>query len=580
MKNSILFFAVSLIAVTASAQLPNPRWQTFTNDASTGISSSKRYTHNVNLGVTSPAYVDVNDVRFYSFAGSPGSDSMEGFDGRIYGWSGFSKETHSNYYITTPDTNAVYNLLTTITANSPEIGVMHLHNLTPGAWYEYSMFIRSWAGATRNMQLTFLPDTPNAIYFPYNQDATPAHERLLIFRYQADENGDLHVAYSGATGTKDDSFCLPAFMNEALDLITDATATSVTDCSATLNAEINLTETPTDVIAYWGFEDGEDDENAWDDRAFVFGVHTSMQHVAVSAILPEANTNYVFRFRAVMSHTDAWSDLGSFKTLGAAPSVRALEASPIAGTTATANGVLDWAGTGFANAFVFMSLDGGEPVMLPGVASGAAFDFPLIDLNYTTVYQYSFMASNSVAVSAWTEPVFFTTLGSPFFNAVSAEIAAPGTLALHADIGSCGAGTNLITCWFGTSAGDLAPIASWQGPDTATNITHTVSGLQVGGEFRYAFSIYAEADSTTFWTVWSDTESIMLDGTTTWDTAYGDWHIPASWNYGVPGPGAVANFYYPGATVKALEDLSVNIAVVNAAGAMLFDLGDAALHVS
>ena len=183
-------------------------------------------------------------------------------------------------------------------------------------------------------------------------------------------------------------------------------------------------------------------------------------------------------------------------------------------------------------------------------------------------------------VEHWSEAVVFKTLGKPVFNSVSAKIPTPNSIEFAADIASCGAAPATVTLWMGTAENALVITNTWLNMTGATNIAHTVSGLQVGGEYWYAFVIDCYIDETANWLESSDTEKVVLGGVTTWvEPDTGDWHTGANWDNGVPGPGAVANFYKGGATVGAKKDLTVAQALFNAAGTMTFDLDGNTLFV-
>lgn len=298
-----------------------------------------------------------------------------------------------------------------------------------------------------------------------------------------------------------------------------------------------------------------------------------------------ANTSYIFRCFATNAAGTIASGPLAVTTYGKSPVIAALAPSDVAGLSATANAQILF--TGSDSETVDLTLYWGTdtnswntPIVQAGLSAGL-IAFPLSNLWYSTTYYYQFHAVNPHG-DAWSEVVPFTTLGQPIFGPVSATIAAPGALDLAAQIVESGPAAATVTCYLGPADGDLAAVQTWTGVTGPTNLVHTVGGLQVGGNYRYAFSIYCHVDSATEWTVWSPTNIIAAAGDTTWTAGAGadtDWHTAANWDYGVPGPAARANFYKAGATVTAIDDLAVAQASVNAAGSMTFNLGDAALHV-
>ena len=310
------------------------------------------------------------------------------------------------------------------------------------------------------------------------------------------------------------------------------------------------------------------------------------------------NTEYFLRFFAVQDADESESVAVSFTTRGQLPVVVTLpETDNIDGLSATANGRLLWQGSDSATADVTLywgEVDGGDvasawddgnplhaPVTLYNRNSGD-FHIAISNLWYSTEYHYRWKAVNAQGEQWSDETVRFTTEGEPWYEAVYAQIPAAGSIDVIAEIGSCGPGPATVSCWFGAVPGNLDEVQTWQNQAGSPTLTHSETGLQVGGTYYYAFRIECIVDANTAWTNWSDTLSVTASGATTWTAGAApddDWHVPGNWNYGVPGAGAIANFYRAGATVTATNDLSVASAVVNATGEMTFDLGAATLRV-
>ncbi|MCL1909896.1 MAG: hypothetical protein FWG05_03065, partial [Kiritimatiellaeota bacterium] len=203
-------------------------------------------------------------------------------------------------------------------------------------------------------------------------------------------------------------------------------------------------------------------------------------------------------------------------------------------------------------------------------------------------YSTRFKASFPGGVEAWSDEVKFTTAGRPWFAGTSATVPELGSVDFNAAIGTCGFGTNLVSCWVGENPEALVRVKEWndleEGP---TNITHTVSGLQTGGEYFYKFCIYTRFDSANDWTVWSDTQSIITSGDTTWNAGGDDdtrWNTAANWDVGIPGIGATANFV--SLASQGLDEVGVTserdnaVAQLNASGGVFnFDFGENTLEV-
>ena len=276
------------------------------------------------------------------------------------------------------------------------------------------------------------------------------------------------------------------------------------------------------------------------------------------------------------------------------PVVAAFDADPVDANTATANGsLLLTGGSGAVDVHLFWGLasEGPDPLQWSNQATEThadqplgAFHFELFNLGYSTDYQYCFLASNTVTGAfAWSNIIHFKTLGQPFFNEIGAEMLTPNSIQLFADIGSLGPGDSVVTCWFGESENGLSDILSWQTGAGATNLTHTLTGLQIGGTYYYAFDISATLGAQD-WFVASDTNSITLTGTTTWqglgETT--DWSDNGNWDYGVPGASATAQFIaLPGnapITVTATNNAAVGtLNLRSGESAVTFDLGASTL---
>ena len=128
-----------------------------TDDASTGISTNKVYTHLLDFGTRLPSAV-INGVSFNKVSASSGT--ING-----YGWSDFPSSSHGGdgNFSGVPTDSGLYNLLYDmnygLTMDSYTPATMQLTGLTPGKRYEVHFFNRSWGwGGNRTQTLTFDPD--------------------------------------------------------------------------------------------------------------------------------------------------------------------------------------------------------------------------------------------------------------------------------------------------------------------------------------------------------------------------------------------------------------------------------------
>ncbi len=353
--------------------------------------------------------------------------------------------------------------------------------------------------------------------------------------------------------TAPDGSALPGvrFAASAIGFIDTLVATEITDTSVTVAVDfIAIMPPPASFVAVCDTGDHGDSLQAWVSAgAQIQNYAAAPASVSFGNLTP--GTPYVVRVFATNETTWCASDALEFSSYGVEPVVFTLDADDIDGLTATAVGNMFFTGSGAATADAYLcwgTSDGGADTnawqhveRIPALSAGT-FRVPLTGLTYSTQYHYRFMAANANA-EAWSpEAVVFTTRGTPVFGAVSADTATPAQLILNARIVEAGPAPATVTCYFGTSPGALAEAAAWQNVGNDTNLAHTVTGLQVGATFYYAFKIYCELDATQNWTVWSATNTVVTSGTSTWtgEGADTDWHTPENWDHGVPGPAATA----------------------------------------
>ena len=127
-----LALQIAFAAGIANAQMPlypanNPGFIPFSNDAGTGVSPAKLYTHAVNFENNPPYFVNLNGVLFTNINSSSGT--CVGYNGATFGWGGFPQGFYSGAQsIVSPPGEKVRDILTGIRAN-PELGTIRLEGL-------------------------------------------------------------------------------------------------------------------------------------------------------------------------------------------------------------------------------------------------------------------------------------------------------------------------------------------------------------------------------------------------------------------------------------------------------------------
>ena len=581
MKKIIINFAMAFAANCALAQetplssvyhpaTNNPGFIAFTSDAGTGISSTKLYTHAVSLGddpasspLPAPAvHAPVNGVQFTnSFAFPPGGNitagGYTGYDGKNYRWSGFPSA--GNYYhrspgnIATPDHQAMYWLLRGHQTQNAQNTNLYISDLTHGAWYEFSWFFRHWE-SSRYQRVTFMPGDPQEKYIEFNPrpNINPGSDHALVFRYKAPANGQLHIWCDNRLNQTEAAQVF-AFANEALNLVLVLPFTDITANSVMLHAEMSLTEIPSALEVWYGFEDGVWEGSEADPGPFAAVLEP--RSIPVSGLT--ANTHYVYRFKVVNPHGVFWSDLGEFST-HVVPAITALAAtdvgvvSTLADTGATANGCLDWSGAGFATADAWLhwarASEGPDPAQwmeYAPVFAGAretaeVFDHPISGLDYAVPYQYAFRASNDVA-TAWSNVMPFGPINYPLpvLDCVDFEFS-PTLTNATVNVAVTGVAPALIFAWAETEPANPLDPASW--PNTLTNDTAVAQGgnlFELPGVVKnntYAYRVFLQSMGGADMLSGAFTAGHVFTWVGPASAGSRDWNTPANWN-----PAAVPN---------------------------------------
>lgn len=176
-----LFKCVWLMALMLSVQTVAQAavWSVspWTNDASTGLSSAKSYTHAINNNSTSDGTVVVNGV---VFTNTNNSGSVAA------GWElpGGLWATESSANINGDSAGLAMNTRFHYNLNS-----MVLYGLIPGEMYEISLFSVAWENGTRNVTLT-----QNGASYLFDQDMYGNDNGIIIKGvYEANASGELRL---------------------------------------------------------------------------------------------------------------------------------------------------------------------------------------------------------------------------------------------------------------------------------------------------------------------------------------------------------------------------------------------------
>ena len=229
---------------------------TFTNDAGTGISSNKVYTHKLDFGTRSSPATVINGVTF---------DKVTTVSGTLngYGWVNFPPLAHGG---NSPEglhgvaTNSgIYNLLYDMDygLQFPGSATMQLTGLTPGKRYEVRFYNRAWGwNGGRTQTLTFDPDGSGPISesITFNPDAldpnfiayryTAASSTLAITVQSAYNNSTYHL-YGLSNEETSDAAYTPVTVDIAKDSVLSGPLTGAGGWVKTGAATLTLTATNT-----------------------------------------------------------------------------------------------------------------------------------------------------------------------------------------------------------------------------------------------------------------------------------------------------------------------------------------------
>jgi autotransporter-associated beta strand protein len=173
------------------AGINQPQIDIFTDDASTGISPSKTYTHLLDPGLASNTVAVINGVTFTKIT----NNTTYTDPGTGFGWTGIPAGSHDlnlasgwTNTILRPAGNGLYNLVNGMGYAGNNM-IFTLSGLTPGAVYEFRAYGREWDNIPSSVDRTHVwtfYTTSNAApvaSFAFDQNHTPPH--ALTLRYVA-----------------------------------------------------------------------------------------------------------------------------------------------------------------------------------------------------------------------------------------------------------------------------------------------------------------------------------------------------------------------------------------------------------
>lgn len=227
----------------------------FTNDLTTGLSTSKTYTHLLDFGSRATVAV-INGVTFTKVASQAGSSNG-------YGWSNFPPSTHggnappSGHSV--PEGSGAYDLLYDMDYgwSWPDAKTMQLTGLTPGKRYEVRLYNRAWGWTGLRTQTvtfdpdgsgpvsesaTFNPDALDANYLSYRY--TPTSTTLDITVQSAYSNQTYHL-YGLSNEEASDATYTPVTVNIAHDSTFEGPVTGAGAWAKTGAGTLTLTATNT-----------------------------------------------------------------------------------------------------------------------------------------------------------------------------------------------------------------------------------------------------------------------------------------------------------------------------------------------
>lgn len=319
----VLFLVGSLLVLPASNGFAQTSYSfttscvervTFSDDAGTGISAQKTYTHALDFG-SSLSNPSINGVAFTSTSSASGA--LE----NGCGWSNFPPDAASGntWAIASDSTSGIYQLLSDCNWNLGS-GDMLLTGLTPGGYYDVRLYFRAWNLASeRSNTLTFDPNggSGRTIAVTINPDGvTENTDFYLSYRYRADETGSLTIRLALANWSEwgVNTLHIYGLSNEELPVpvVEHAGVATYGADTADLQAQVLwLGAESASLKLYWGLEDAGTNALAWaasSDALQISGTGTATRTATGLA----AGQSYVARFCAETGFGSVWSDAFTF----------------------------------------------------------------------------------------------------------------------------------------------------------------------------------------------------------------------------------------------------------------------------
>ena len=442
----------------------------------------------------------------------------------------------------------------------------------------------------------------NNAVLTYDSTLTPGVNSILIKLREGDSGDHMVIRLTDANNAPFSDILYS--LNGAHEPLGAPAVVSRTDASARIaSTYFNPFDTPVSFYAFCAEADADagDTLDAWISAVAqgaaqelsdlnAMDIPTSYEFVGLNA-----ETEYCVRFFAKRGAIETCSEPITFITYNDEPVVAALPASDIAGLSFTANVDLIFAGAGISAADLYLYWGATPGTDVPASWNGATspihisncvadeYSIPVFGLDYEHEYHYRVLASNATETAWSPETISVSTIGSPVFGSIYAEVPANGSMKMTAEIETAGPAPATITCYWGDSLGTLAPVTNWLNQTGAPTLSFTKTGLQVGGTYYYAFSIYCYVNSNTEWTVFSATNTFVTVGSTTWTAGAGadtDWTAAANWDINlVPGGAATAVVPAPGFAITAAQDAEVSDLIFSG-GSTSLNLGNKTISAS
>ncbi len=517
------FTTCLLLCVTAllNAQ-ENPRLIAFNSDATTGISTNKLYTHAHNFGVASGTLV-INGVTFTNTTATASSVDQQ------YGWRSFPGSTaNNNNNIVTPTGNQIRTLLNSLNYGISS-GTMYITGLEAGVLHEIRFYNRAWeAGYNRNQRITFRPNGTTADAIEFNPDATPVTDQILVYRYTAQESGELAIQLTQLGGG---TYHVYGFSNEKVWEMTAQPATLAGDTYATLNGRLITPGKSTTIVAQWKVDDGDDSEASWQGApSATVGTFTTSGSFSLPIDTLEPQTIYAFRF--VTNNGVMATKASTFETRGQTPVLAVPKIGEISFDRADVSGDVLYAGaTGFVDVTLFWGTTSNAWTgqLELGVKEAGALAGTMATLLYATDYYCAFRATTDT-YEAWSDVLKFRTGGEAVLG-VPSSIDMPALVVLNIPLVDIGAAETTVTCWVGTSPDALTSRHTWPAAFMPRTFSLDIDDLP---EFYYAFSaVNTMPDTFETREVWSATNSATFSSRVlmwinpannpVWDTVTANW---------------------------------------------------------